>query len=59
MLDGTSFWLQTFANMFLSLIRISCQISKIHRETFHVDLPIDNAQKLVEDHVKFAHEVSL
>ena len=39
-LDDTSYQLQTFASMFLALIRISCKIlAEIHQETFNLDIP--------------------
>ena len=39
-LDDTSYRLQTFAIMFLALIRISCQILReIHQGTFNLDMP--------------------
>ena len=39
-LDGTSFRLQTFASMFISLINVSSKIlAEIHQVTFNLDTP--------------------
>ena len=51
-LDDTSYRLQTFAIMFLALIRISCQILReIHQGTFNLDMPSNDWKRQTKSYI--------